>query len=595
MDDGYGAPFISAFYKGVQIQERIESFKYSSSEDDDDDCEINIRLDDRTAPDNPMFQEGVQWTVIWGYIGGQKSHVRKVFAYELKWEFDDQNILLTISFHDKAVSTKQRDSKEVHINTSIIDILHKTGKTHGLKTSVEIPGVNGAPPIKILTTDELQKSLKDFSEQQRLKQEKETKLFGSTNASLIDNPSGGFSGIQIETQGSGLNFTVGLTGFGSVSHNIGINIPGQTNITGIDQELVFRQLIQNFDMYASVAQGNKTDKQLLDELGKRQPGGQFILDTTDDEATLKKRNFNQKPIRSWTWANGTGELQAFQPESKGKSKDGTSINMNYDGWDKINKTYFNGDVNVKASADLDEEGQKTLAKFQKQLTDLKFADDKKVLGYTAVTHEASIRADATNRVQIIPIAHTILDKKNALQNTIDYFTGGGNNKSVNDPTSNDPTKTGNFASNLRDEAELKMNPGYIEAVGDPNVMKGKIITILGVSKKYSGNYYITKVEHTMGDKKAYMMHIDIVRQGVNIKPNDKYVSNKETGKELNKTIAPPQQVQKTQPVTITVIPADSPALRSNGSNTGITLFDNELDALEGNRTLPSPIIPDPRH
>lgn len=521
MENGYAANFITAFYGNTPIQDRIESFKYSSSEDDDDNCEINIRTDDRNAPDRPEYQEGVVWTVIWGYINGAKSHVRKVYAYELKWEFDDQNILLTISFHEKGLTLKQRNAKTVFNNTSIVDILHNAGKVHGLKTAVEIPGVNGGPPIKIFTTDELQASLKKFAAQQAALQQENKTLFGTTD-------------IQLEDQ---------------VAIAPAINLG-----TEMDNRALWRAMFENFGMYPSIAQGNKTDKQLLDELGKRQPGGQFITDTTDDEAVVKKRNFNQKPIRTYTWANGDGELQSFEPESKGKSKDGTSINMNYDGWDKTNKTYFNGDANV-GNPSLTDKQKETLAKFQKQYDAIKFTDPTKILGFKAINIEAGLKADATNRVQIIRTPVTILDKQTALKNTIEAFTDPtGMNKSINDPTVNNPTDAAAHADNLRDEANLKNNPGYIEAFGDPVIMKGKIITILGVSKKYSGNYYITKVDHVMGDKKAYMMHIDIVRQGHNIKTNGHFISNVAIGMPLNKEIGKHGPAEKNKTLSIKTNP-----------------------------------------
>lgn len=519
MDNGYGAAYISAFFGTVQLQDHIESFKYTSSEDDDDNCEINFKTDDRNAPDRPEFQEGVVWTVIWGYIGGKVSHVRKVYCYEVKWEFDDQNILLTISFHDKGVTLKQRSSKKLHTNTSLIDILHDAGKVHGIKTSIELPGANGQPPIKIFTTDELQASLKAFAAQQTALQAENKALFGTTDS-------------ELENQ---------------VSIAPAINL-GTEN----DNRAAWRAMFENFGMYPSIAQGNKTDKQLMDELGKRQPGGQFIIDTTDDEATAKKRDFNQKPIRSWTWANGDGELPVFQPESKGTSKDGSSINLNYDGWDKENKTYFNGDSNVAALTDKSKE---TLAKFEKQFKAIEWVDPKKILGFTAVTLEANLSADATNRVQIIPQPITILNKQTALANTIKAFGDpNGVTKAFNDPTSNSPDVTLDHADNLRDEAELKNNPGYIEAFGDPGIMKGKIITILGVSKKYAGNYYITKIDHIIGDGKAYMIHADIVRQGHNTKTNNNYLSNRQTRKTLNKTIGASGSTSKTKTLSITTNP-----------------------------------------
>jgi len=148
-----------------------------------------------------------------------------------------------------------------------------------------------------------------------------------------------------------------------------------------------------------------------------------------------------------------------------------------------------------------------------------------------------------------------LDKKKALENTINFFKNPDSfNKPVTDPTHNNPSDAHTTAANWRDEANLKNNPGYIEAIGDPNIVKGKIITILGVGKKHSGNWYITKVEHLIGDGKSYMMRIDIVRQGSNIKVNNSYAGTDQTNKVLNKQIGPDVTKQKTKQPQITKNP-----------------------------------------
>lgn len=516
MQDGYGAPFVSCYYKNILIQDRVESFKYSSSEDDGEDCEVNIRLDNPSLLDLPQYQEGVQWKIIWGYIGGKKSHPRKVYCYEVKPEFDDQNILLTISFNEKGISLKQRASKQIHTNTNIVEILHKAGKTHGLKTSIEVLD-NKGNPIKIITSDELIKNMKDLAEKKAARDAEDTTLFGSTDDDLLQRWQDG-------------------------------------NIVDPSAREGLKNLLAGIGLYHNIAQGNKTDKQLLDELGKRQPGGQYILDTTDDEATLKQRNFNQKPVRSYSYGLKDGELQAFQPESKGKSKKGSSTNINYGGWDAVNKTYYNGDTNASNEpTPLSAKTKATLAKYQAQYDKLNQAgDDSKVLGFTTVRLESSLRSDATRRVQILPQPITILDKKTALKKTIDFFNNpDGNSKPIDDPTSSSPGDSLGHASNLRDEAELKMNPGYFEAVGDPDVLKGKIITFLGVSKKYSGNYYITKIEHVIDGQKPYMIHGDLVRQGHNIKTNNQY---KNTLKLINTKIGANSTKTRTKQIPVKTNP-----------------------------------------
>lgn len=531
MENGYAAPFINAYFGNKQITDRIESFRYTSSEDEDECCEINIRLDDRNAPDLPEYQEGVMWTVIWGYIGGKKSNTRKIYAQDIKWEFDDQNLLVTIGFTEKAVSLKKRSCCDVHTNTNIVDILHNTGKIHGLKTYVEIPGnyqkpnqtpftkskrsqtttsldvldqnkiANSGKPLRILTTDEIARSLKEYNKQKVSRDELDKRLFGTTEGELRD------------AYGSG--------------------VAGDINVV-IDQRQAVRDLLLSFGTYNTIPQANKSDKQLIEELAFRQKKGPYFLDSTDDEVTLKRRHFDQPPYRSYEYGAKDGELQAFQPESKNRAKEGAAVNVNFGGWDKTNKTYFNGDTNVLSDND-----QKTLAKYQKEREKLNNFNDDQVIGKIAIKKQFDLKYDATNVIKVLPVPIRVIDRKNALDKTINFFTTpDGLNKQINDPTTSNPADGFQNAANARNSVELKSNPGYFEATGDPGMMKGMIVTILGVSKKYSGNYYIKKIVHEIDGYKAYMVRADILRQGHNIKTNSAYIDATQSGKTVNKTVGP---------------------------------------------------------
>lgn len=503
MKNGYAAPYVRAYFGGKEITYPIESFKYTYAEDDDDNCEINIRTNNRKAPDERMFQEGAIWNVIWGFIGGQNSHKRLIVCYEIMWEFDDNLLLLTISFHEKAISMKQRAVKDIHKSGNIVSILHDMGKTHGVKTSVIVPDDKGNEQ-KIDTTDEIAVWAQKLAEFNAQELARKRAAFGDTPVNVLEL----------------------FTATGNAAA-----IP-----QGIGDAQAASRFVNQFTFASPYPQANKTDKQLMDELGKRQPGGQYILDTTDDAAVLKKRNFNQKPHRAYTWAGGDGELQAFQPESKGAGKEGASLNMQVDGWDRNNKTYFSGDVNVGNEDSLDDRSKETLAKFRKQAEDLKNVNDNYIVGAFGTTLNQSVSADNTRLGKTFFVPILAIQKKDALQNTIDYFTNGGKNKPFNDPTVNDPKAALANAANARQEAELKNNPGYFEAFGDPTIQKGMIITILGVSKKYSGNYYITHCDHIISGDKPYMIRCDIVRQGHNTKTNNAYIPLSQTTDQLNKYI-----------------------------------------------------------
>jgi hypothetical protein len=510
MKEGYGAPYVKAFYAGQLIQDIIESFKYTSSEKTEDDgAEVNIRTADRFAPDKKAYQEGAVWTFVWGYIKGPQSPPKKVVINDVKVEYTNDNILITLGFTSQAFTTKQRSTNVVHENTNLVGIAHDLAKVHGVNAYVELPG---GQSVRVLTTDELRTSLKNFAKKMADKNAQDKKLFGTTDSDVVD----------------------------QIADAEANSFSGETQRR--DQ---LREILTNFTPYSTMPQGNRSDRQLLDELGQRQPGGPYLVDTTDGDITIRKRNFNQAPVRTFTWGGTDGEVSKFCPEAKNKKKGGVSTNINFGGWDKANKTYFNSDVNLLNGND-----NESLSKFQKDTAPVKDIADNVVLGHVSVRLESPIIADATNVVKVLSVPITAMDKKEAIQNTIDYFnTPDGLNKQMNDPTTGTPGAGLDNAANLRNEAELSSNPGSLDAAGDPNIFKGQIITVKGVSKKHSGNWYVTKCVHEIDGYKPYEIKLEIVRQGASIKVNNQYKSAKETGKQVNNQTGATALNKKTRQLT----------------------------------------------
>lgn len=535
MELGYGAPFINIFFNGQLMIDHCEKFTYISAEDKGDSCDITLVFDQRNIPDLPQYQERAAWTVLWGLLGGNKSRKRKVYINEVKWEFSDQDVKGTFKLLPKAQTTKQVATAKVYENTSIVDVLHDVGVRHGLLTYVELPGeykvgtdspnkkgilspvfndgddfsfidkatqlkrIN-SQPIKVLTTDEMVSAIKDAAKRKSDSDSTDISLFGSTTQDLIDEQ--------------------GVFGAEGGAFSVSGTVIDRNNL---------KNMIQSFDLYGNIAQGNKTDKQLLDELAKRQPNGPYVVDADDDDLTLKRRNFDKKPYRAYEYGVD-GELLQFTHESKSRSKDGTSVNMNFGGWDKNNKTYFNGDANA-----LNDNQSKTLAKYQKDLEVLNALPDQKVVDFTKISKEFNLAYDGTNVVKPnITIPIRVLDKKAIVTGQINSLLDPtGQNAVLNDPTTGSPAEGFQNAANARDEAELKNNPGSADLVLDPLIEKGMVITFKGVSKKYSGNYYVTEAKHEINGKDDAMLTIEIVRQGHNIRTNSSYKGAKEIGKTTN--------------------------------------------------------------
>src|SRR5690606_40785037 len=70
------------------------------------------------------------------------------------------------------------------------------------------------------------------------------------------------------------------------------------------------------------------------------------------------------------------------------------------------------------------------------------------------------------------------------------------------------------SSDLRQsEKELDLNESQCEIVGDPTLIVGKVITIMGVGRRFSGNYYIFHVQHEIVPETGYKCYLRLYRTG----------------------------------------------------------------------------------
>lgn len=104
-------------------------------------------------------------------------------------------------------------------------------------------------------------------------------------------------------------------------------------------------------IYDEAIQGNKSDFQHLDELKDNEPGGPWVLETHDDELTIKKRNFNQAPIRSYIYKGEPGTLLEFQPQGKNKTKKGAASGITIQGWNPETKEHTQLSVTPNSNTD----------------------------------------------------------------------------------------------------------------------------------------------------------------------------------------------------------------------------------------------------
>ena len=568
----YAAPFIRLYYNKQELTYLVEDFKYIYAEEEDELCEITIKTIDRSAPDSEFFQNKTMLQIIWGYIGGSISKARKIYLQEIKWQFDKDGLTGTLSCTEKAVSLKFTGSNKVYKGGNFLSIVNEVSQRHGIKAYLQTTETDAKEDSKFKPIYKTFKALPNETLDQYLirqhdQQSKDKAEWKKKNPKLA----------KVELNKALSDWAKQYNSPEAVrerklrekfQRDYDSGVP-------IDVEFMVKRemgrgstsLVDTFKQIKNQPQGGKSDKQLLNTLGAREPNGPYIVDSRDDEIIIKKRNFRQKPYSSYTYGGELGNLISFTPESKNRTKQATGTNMQYGGWNPMNKNFFSGNANAAMSNE-----NPTLAKFSEMLNfyrgvqsqgggetiaglRVKPGSD----GFKSLGNNDIKIGSVTDRTQVqlfsageqIPI--TVNDKIKALQKTLDQFSNPIDDigKNLYAPYNTNPYGAFQNASNARNRAALDKTPAVIQILGDPEIEVGIVITIKGVGKKYSGNYYIIKCTHIITKSGGFITEAELVREGHNIKYSPDAKDTNYLGKTYNAQVGVeigPQDITNTRKI-----------------------------------------------
>lgn len=559
MREGFEAPFVRVYYNNIELTDSIEDFKYAYDEEEDDVCTLTVRTQDREAPDQKQWQEKSELKIIWGYINGVISDARKIYIQEIKWEFENETVKAMITATEKAVSMKYADNNNVYKNTNLAGIVREMGNKHGVtpfwqvteddiknydgpqflyKTFAPLPGEE---TNTYLARQVKQKAQDNFDYQRTHPKEARIALNKAFQDIEKRNSDPAYRRKQKEIK----LFKDG---------DFGSPILPKAGGAEVSPFLKFQYPTDAFKLHGNLPQAGRSDKQFIRNIASREPNGPFLVDSRDDTITIKKRNFNQKPYKTYKYGSVTGDIISFTPEGKNRAKQASSNSVAFGGWSAGNKSYFSGYSNAE-----NDNSNPTLAFFKKKLIYYKQISAhgggssvdyyQKRPGYTGKTALGNFsqrnfnpRTDNTRTFLDVPdrgVPITIDNAISALQKTLKEFSNDSNDegKSLYAP-GNDPASALGNAANRRRQAELDKTKASLQVEGDPKLEVGMVITIIGVSKKYSGNYYITKADHDFGGSAGYLTSLELVRDGNNLKVDQTYASTKELGMTVNKDIGP---------------------------------------------------------
>jgi hypothetical protein len=560
--EGFDSPFFRVYFNKQEILEAGERFSYVYAEEEDDECTIIVRLEKPNDIDLPQYQEGAELQVTWGYVGGE-STTRLVYVDNSVPEYTKDNISLTLNCSDKASTMKGATERTIYKDHGFIGVVADKATKHGLGVKVETSDYDGIilEPLtdalgKQESRDQFIKRLnklrfdRDFKKQQEEYRKNPGKQMQDIKNIIPENNE--YLNIKAEVQ---KEYDEGIIDIG--------NVEDETN-----RRWNFKKLIAGFTFAGdnNLTQAGKSDKQFVNDLGKRTRGGQTIVEGRDDLLIIKKRNYNQPPYRTYEYGGSDGELVAFRPETKNKQSKGAASNMTFGGWNPALKNYFMSSVDptnpqndpalASALKIISQDRAIIKAGGGKTVVETRILS-KEVSNFPTLPHTGANQPVFDNTklkggIVKVPFNITVEDQVSALEKSVATFVDKvqAQQKDLYNSLGINPDASLTQASNMREGNELKMNPASFSIWGDPNAKTGIIIGISGAGRKHSGNYYVIKCAHVIDKGTGYQVEYEGAKHGHNIVSGKDYVKAEAIGRKPNNRKHNPTKTPKTKTIKI---------------------------------------------
>ncbi len=553
------SPFYKIMFGELDLSDKCLRFSYKYSEENNDVCTMELRDSDIDFPDQDYFKERARLVVSWGYItpDGKEQISRIVYVQDIDFTFGPDWIGATITASEKAANMVSGTSKKVYNGTNAFEITKDIADKHGLDAYF-IP----EEPIQRMdkeVADKLQqlneRALREWADREKRINESISDL----NNPKVTQPRS-WTDTDAEAYRRNKSFGPGPLPF-SVLDNVASNRLKREQIIDEKSELAAKARLQKIrSSYGvalkylnGVAQVGKSNKQFLKWIFMQEQNGPHVIDTRDDAIVIRKRNFNQVPIRNYTYAGTEGIVKDFSPESKNKSRSALTA-VGYGAWSRGAKAFVGGMVdNVNSPVALE------LAKYMQVANNLReYVSSGKLKPNDPLPNlqpyglsnprpapllaQTNVRSSSTESTAtyIRVNAHITVEKGiRAIDDLINTFTDPSTTAKYFPGYAGDgPGDAYEQARNAQRNAELDRNPGNLVIEGDYGIEVGQIVNIQGVGKRFSGNYYITECEHLIEPGIGYETQMSILRAGHNIPTSMGSLPTESSGKATNTQPSP---------------------------------------------------------
>lgn len=494
MNLGYGSIFIRIFNtEGTLVFDKATRLTYKHSDKAEDYSTVIIETEDVSIVDHPDLQEDKAIIVTWGYLDGAKrSH--KVYIFDTKPTFGGQGVRLELQCYCKLAYLRLGSQNSVYQDTSLDELTRQVAESMGME--YEEQGLSQPTPESAAPT------IKPTGEAITFGGQEQTTLNLNTNA-----------------------ITLARDNTANVRYG--------------------------FIKHSDITQGNDSEAKMLDKLADREPTDNLVIDGHDDALIIRKRDFYQTSYKSFKYRAEPGHLLEFTPASNNTSNKKGAVANVVQGWDAEGKEFVEGliDSTHSASAVLGDSvematqsilrqnlqrdlenpvGQPIVvgAFFENQYEGL---DENGNPFYRKVAVE-KLDSTKSNWVHVVKrgVRPGIIDFKKGyvhpgMDATARIEHSGFLRVSPQEIVQAEAEVKKNMAGegrNRQSKKQAEIIQANATVLGDPELESAKVITILGVGNKYSGNYYISCVTHEVNPEGGYTCYLDLLRNGWNNTGNE---------------------------------------------------------------------------
>ncbi|MCU0439364.1 MAG: hypothetical protein MUC49_15835 [Raineya sp.] len=238
-------------------------------------------------------------------------------------------------------------------------------------------------------------------------------------------------------------------------------------------------------VYPSLPQGNKTDFQFLKYLASVEENGSYRFFIKDGDLIFNKLDLKKDAKRLYIYRdNSTGaSVISFKPSLRESSQSSKANELKTVGFDPTK--------------------QKTVASV---VNDATSKDDIR-LGNSSIN-----MYDANGNV----LAGNLKDGTKVLQGKA---VGGQNSSNIISTPEMSLGSVSDIANSKKKANTQKTLVGTLTIEGDPTLSSDEIITMGGVAKIHSGNWYIEKIKHTINSN-GYTTVLELSKNAINAKNSD---------------------------------------------------------------------------